>query len=155
VTKDLARFVVPDLGVVRPDSGVTPERMSFQSTVPVGQGVDAATLAREFGEEYDGVGSGSTSRSVRTILGAYQSVFRLDGLVLLALLAAALTGLAGGRGAARTGCALFLSSSVALFVLPVATSAYDARYAVPPGHLLAAAAALGVTALAVRRGTAR
>lgn len=154
VTKDLARFVVPDVGVERPDSGITPELMSFKSTVAVAQGVDSATLARQFGEKYDGVGNGSTSQASRTILGAYQSVFRFDGLLLLALLAAALAGLGRGRGAARTGCGLFLTCSIALFVLPVATSAYDARYAVPPGHLLAAAAALGLTALATRRQAA-
>lgn len=154
VTKDLARFVVPDVGVERPDSGITPELMSFESTVPVAQAVNSATLARQFSEKYDGVGDGSASQASRTILGAYQSVFRLNGLLLLALLATASAGLVRGRGAARTGCGLFLSSSIALFVLPVATSAYDARYAVAPGHLLTAAAGLGLTALAARRRAA-
>lgn len=155
VAKDLARFFVPDAGIPRPDSGNDAQFMSFESTVPTSQGVPPAELAQQYDQAYSGVGSGVADSRARTLLGAYQSLFRVQGLLTAILIALALAGWVLGRGAIRAGASLFLLSGLLLLVFPPLFSSYDVRYAVPPINLFAAGAAFGLYVLASRVANSR
>lgn len=150
VGKDFARFFVPTLGTPRPDSGSDAEQMSFESTVPTAQGASATDLADQFDEAYSGVGSGVAHQTARTFFGAYQSLFRVQGLLTLLLIVLTVVGCWLGRGTLRAGAFLFLIAGMTLLVFPPLFSSYDVRYSVPPIDLLAAGAAFGLAVLAAR-----
>ena len=63
------------------------------------------------------------------LLNAYQQIFRVTGLVLASLLSLALIGVWRVRGPLRTAILLFGLGAIGLYILPVATVSYDARYA--------------------------
>ncbi len=150
VAKDVARFFVPDAGIPRPDNGNDSEAMSFESTVPTSQGVDLPDLAAQYAQVYGGVGDGVASATARTALGAYQSLFRVQGLLTAALIALALAGWVLGRGAIRAAASLLLISGLLLLLFPPLFSSYDVRYSVPPIGLFAAGAAFGLYCLTSR-----
>lgn len=148
ITSDFARFFAPEVGNGRAENGVTPRFMSFGSTTPVDQVTTMQEQAEQVATKYTGVSAGEASHGVRAVLGSYQSVFRVDGLLGLLLIALTLAGVLLGRSAIRAAASLFLIAGMTLLVLPPAVSSYDARYAVPPMDLLAAGAALGLAVLA-------
>ena len=150
VARDLIRFVAPSAGIPRRDSGNDAESMSFESVVPTAQGASLEDLAQQYSETYSGVGDGVASSTARTVLGTYQSVFRVEGLLILLLIVLAGVGWVLGRGSIRAGAALFLLSGLLLLVFPPLFSSYDVRYAVPPIGLLATGAAFGLHALGSR-----
>lgn len=150
VTKDVARFFAPGIGNARPFSGADPESMSFGSTTPYAQAQSRAELAAEFDKAYGGVGSGEASPAGRTLLGAYQTVFRVHGLLLLLLIALSIAGWAMARGATRAGASLFLVAGLTLLLWPALTWSYDARFAVLPAALLSVSAAIGLARIAAR-----
>jgi hypothetical protein len=84
------------------------------------------------------------------LLGDYQSVMRVHGLLIAVLLLLTPAGAIWGRGPGRLGAALFGSTSFLLFLGPVAASAYDFRYGIPPATLLACAGTLSGYALWMR-----
>jgi hypothetical protein len=147
---DFARYFVPDIGTPRPDNGSDAERMSFASTIPTAQGVSLEQLANQFDDAYSGVGNGRAGETARTLLGDYQSIFRVQGPLTLILIALAAMGAVAGRGRLRAGASLFLVAGVTLLALPPLLSSYDVRYSVPPINLLAAGAAFGLAVIAER-----
>jgi hypothetical protein len=151
VMKDLIRYADPEVGGSRPFSGAGPDAMSFGSLTPSQQGQSLRRLSQEYDHLYSAVGKPTVGPSRRAILEAYQTVFRLNGLELLALLAVALAGIAYGAGRARLGGLLFAACAFYLYLVPPLLSSYDVRYGVPPGDLLAAGAALGAWSVVVRR----
>jgi hypothetical protein len=155
VTKDVLRFFAPGLGTPRPDSGTDAQSMSFESVVPAAQGASLEQLADQFDEKYSGVGSGKAAETARTLLGGYQEIFRVQGLLTLLLILLAAIGAVVGRGAMRAGASLFLLSGAVLLVFPPLFSSYDVRYAVPPINLFAAGAAFGLAVLVARIGAGR
>lgn len=150
VVKDVLRYVDPTVGTPRADSGTDADRMSFQSTVPTAQSQSAELLADQFDVKYSGVGDGTTSTTGRYALGLYQAVFRVQGLLILLLLGITIAGVVLARGTLRVAGWLFLLTSVYLFVVPVAVSSYDIRYAIPAINVLAAGAGVGAAAIGAR-----
>lgn len=154
VTKDFARFFAPGIGTPRPDSGTGSESMSFESVIPAAQGASLSQLADQFDDAYSGVGDGEASQSARTALGAYQEIFRIEGLTTLLLVVLSLIGAVMGRGAWRAGALLFLLAGMTLLAFPPMFSSYDVRYAVPAIDQFAAGAAFGLAVLVERAAAA-
>lgn len=148
VTSDFVRFFAPEVGNGRSENGIPPRYMSFGSTTPVDQATTMQEQAEQVATKYTGVGNSEASHGVRAVLGSYQSIFRVDGLLGLLLIALTVVGVTLGRGSIRAGAGLFLITGMTLLILPPAVSSYDARYAVPPMDLLAAGAAFGLAVLA-------
>lgn len=150
VAHDFARYFAPEAGMERPDSGSDAKSMSFESVVPTAQGASLEQLADQFDEAYNGVGSGQASETSRTLLGGYQSIFRVSGVLTILLIALAFAGMVLGRGRMRAGASLFLVAGLVLLALPPLVSSYDVRYSVPPVNLLAAGAAFGLAVITRR-----
>jgi len=85
----------------------------------------------------------------------YERHTRIQGALLIAMLIAALAGAPLLSGRPRAACVLFLMTAVCSVVLAAAGNSYDARYGYPAFGPLAAAAALGAWAIAVRFSQAR
>jgi hypothetical protein len=150
VVKDLARYLAPYAIVSPKESGVSPGGMSFANTTPQNQGASPAQLAAEYSVAYSGVDRSLPALGIRELLGGYQEVFRLNGVVTLVLLALAIAGCWLTRGHVRRSTVLLLVLAAYLYVAPVALSSYDVRYGVPAGLILAAAGGIGAWAAAGR-----
>lgn len=148
VLSDFVRFFAPEVGEPRPEDGVVPRYMSFGSANGVNQAWTPHEMAEKVDEAYSGVGSGEAGRFVRTMLGSYQAIFRVDGIILLALILLNAVGAICTRGPRRAAAALFFFVGAYLILVAPATSSYDARYAIPPADFFAAGAAFGLLALA-------
>lgn len=148
VTSDFVRFFAPEVGDGRPENGVPPRYMSFGSITPVDQAQGLDEMAAMMATKYTGIDGGMASHDARAAFGSYQSVFRVDGLLGILLIALTVVGAVFGRGPIRAGAALFLIAGIVLLAIPPAVSSYDARYAVPPMDLLAAGAAFGLAVIA-------
>jgi hypothetical protein len=96
---------------------------------------------------YDGT---EVSAPGQNVLGDYQKVMRVPGLLIAVLFLLTPVGAIWGRGPGRLGAALFGSTSYLLFIGPVATFTYDFRYGIPPTILLTCAGTLAGYALWVR-----
>lgn len=147
VGRDLGRYFVPQAGTPRPSSGTDEEQMSFDSPSQSAQAVTPSALAAQYEEAYDGVGDGVPSSSASDFFGAYQAFFRIDGRLMLLLIALGLFGCIRGPRPQRAAASLFLLSGVVLLVIPPAVSSFDIRYSIPPINLFAVCAALGLVAL--------
>jgi hypothetical protein len=96
---------------------------------------------------YDGT---EVSAPGEEVLGGYQRVMRVPGILIAILLVLTPIGAIWGRGPGRLGAALFGSTSLLLYIGPVLTITYDFRYGVPPTILLACAGTLAGYALWLR-----
>jgi hypothetical protein len=74
---------------------------------------------------------------------------RLHEVLVIPLLLIVLTGLLLSRGPTRAGIALLFGFALGLYLLPPIANAWDVRYGVLPGELLAAAAAASAWRVAV------
>lgn len=153
--KDGARFVSPNIGSARPFGGADPSRMSFGSSTPYAQAASQEELAAQMEEAYGGVGTGRASGLARTLFGAYQATFRVNGALLLILAVLGIVGSAIGSRQIRAGASLFLLAGLLLLLVPALLWSYDARFAVLPATLFAASAAFGLAALGQRFGAER
>ncbi|HTB71382.1 MAG TPA: hypothetical protein VK707_10400 [Solirubrobacteraceae bacterium] len=145
VVKDMIRYVDPSIGTERLYSGIPYALYQFSYKTP---GVQEA-MEREI--KHKGY-SGVTVRSGGIPeLEAYQTVFRVDGLLLLFIAILAPVGIVLERGRRRWAIVLLTGCSFLMFLLPVMTLSYDVRYGWPPTPLLAAAAALSGLSLFERR----
>jgi hypothetical protein len=147
VLSDFVRIFAPEVGEPRAEDGATPHYMSFGSNVGVNQAWTPREMAEIVKEGYSGVGSGEASHGVRTALGTYQSIFRVSGIILIALIILNGVGIVWARGPQRAAAVLFFLVGAYLIVMPPATFSYDARYAVPPAEIFAAGAAFGLAVL--------
>jgi hypothetical protein len=143
VARDFSLYFIPGVGTPRPYSGQFEKEMSFGAA----DAAMNAALADKYKEAYAGVGSGVPARAAKDVFGGYQSLFRIDGRLLLLLIVLGFFGCFFGPAARRSGAALFLACGLALLVLPPLVSSFDVRYALPSINLFAAAAALGVASL--------
>jgi hypothetical protein len=144
VVRDLARYVDPAVSAPRPRSGSLPEQARF--------GAEGRPTAEEIAgytdRRYDGVSVDNNPGDA--VLGSYQRVVHLGGLALLAALVLALLGAIAARGPLRWAILLFGLTAALLYVIPVVTWTYDARYGIPGQPFLIAAGACGALALATR-----
>lgn len=150
VGKDLVRYFDPQAGYDRLLSGSSLDDMTFRSVSP--DPANTATFASRVRSRYSGLDS--TPNAGTSALETYQRIFRINGLILLALIALTAVGVVRGAGYARAASLLCGASAVVLLVLPPAVSSYDGRYTVPPALLLAGSAALAASALGARRRSA-
>ena len=141
VLRGLAFFVSPRAG-----EGYTPSSLRDALLEPRG----TASIDRELASYY-GHAHGYAARAGSTpALDFYERHTRVEGALLIAMLAAALAGVSLLRGRERWASVLLTLAAVASAVLAVAGNSYDARYAYPTFGPLAAAAALGGWAIAAR-----
>jgi hypothetical protein len=147
VATDLLRYLAPYAVVARADSGVAPNGMSFASSTPANQGQTPAVLRKQYSEDFTGVSKTLPSGGVRELLGAYQEVFRLGGITVMALIIISIVGLCVSSGSRRRATLLFFVTAAYLYVLPVAVSSYDVRYGVPAGVVLSVAGALAAASI--------
>jgi hypothetical protein len=145
VVKDMMRYVDPSIGTERQYSGIPYALYQFSYKTP---GVQEAMEAEIKHKGYSGV----TVRSGGIPeLEAYQTVFHVDGLLLLLLAILAPVGIFLEQGRRRWAIVLLTGCAFLMFLLPVMTLSYDVRYGWPPTPLLAAAAALSGLSLTERR----
>ena len=149
VVSDLARYVRNPTPPARPLSGNGTETWAFDFrpavTPPFGNIEDL--VGHRLAAVYNGT---EVSAPGQNVLGDYQKVMRVPGLLIASLLLLTPVGAIWGRGPGRLGAALFGSTSYLLFIGPVAAFAYDFRYGVPPTILLTCAGTLAGYALWVR-----
>lgn len=144
VIRDLVRYVDPAVSAPRPRSGSLPEQARFGAE----GGPGAAEIAAFTDRRYDGVSVDNNPGD--DVLGSYQRIVRVGGLALVAALVLALLGGIAARGPMRWAILLFGLSAALLYVIPVVTWTYDARYGIPGQPFLIAAGACGAFALATR-----
>ena len=147
VAKDVVRYFHPRAGFDRQLAGSTLEDMSFRTVSP--DPANTALYASRVQTRYSGVDA--TPDRGSGLLESYQAIFRLNGLLLLGLLALTAIGAVRCAGRARDVCVLFGVCAVVLLLLPPLVSSYDGRYSVPPAMLLAVSATLAASALLTRR----
>jgi hypothetical protein len=142
VGRDLVRHVAP--------AAWTRQGMGFQTATLVPYIHDREQEERAIRAVAGYWEDDAVSRVGLSMFDAYAHFARVEGplTALLAVLAA--YGLIVLRGPDRRAAALFALAAAALMLLPVATLSYDVRYATPAYGPLAAAAALGLAALAAR-----
>jgi hypothetical protein len=143
VIRDFVRYVRNPSPPVHPLSGFGTELWSFAFRPPSYEAIERHQLAAV----YDGT---KVSAPGDHLLGDYQSVMRVHGILIAVLLLLTPAGAIWGRGPGRLGAALFGSTSFLLFLGPVAASSYDFRYGIPPATLLACAGTLSGYALWMR-----
>jgi hypothetical protein len=135
--------VVPDFGRIRYSDFVGPEGVTFPSGKPA---LDPQAR-QEASAYYGSVRPQSTGAAAG--LRRYQSVVRIGGWELLALLMIGLGGAFAARGRVRWGLILLLAVASELLLVPVIIHA-EWRFAVPAEGPITAAAAVGAWLLAQR-----
>jgi len=144
VATDAARYAFPGIGPDRPQSGQPRDVLSFGRGDPEVR----ETMEKELARGYTGTG---VSVHGRGALATYQDLFRVGGLLLVAMVVLTLVGMAVARGAVRLGVFLFGLAALALYLVPVLTLSYEVRYGLPPQPFVVASGALGLAALLDRR----
>ena len=145
VLKDTVRYFVPGFGFDRAYGGTGPELFVWDRRAPgYEEQIEAAVESY-----YDSFDLRLSPGGVRA-LADYQDLVRVHGILLFQLLALGVVGLFLTSGRSRRGLILLLGTTIVLLVLPAATTAYSARYALPVEGLAAAAAALAGSAVLVR-----
>ena len=141
---DLTRYIRPSIGGSRVFSGQPREIISFGWRDPAVEKmvVDAMSW------NYEGV---TVRVRAQKFLGAYQSVARVGGVALLALLGLATAGVWRATAGIRAATCLFGFSALGLYTLPVLTISYDFRYGIPPSTFLVVAGVLGSVSMWNRR----
>ena len=148
VGSDLLRYIEPSAGPQRGYAGQGREIVSFGYRNPIAEGQVTAALEHR----YSGVTVHAGGAHELTV---YQSLFRIDRLVLLAALVLTLAGAALARGPIRVGVWLFGLTALGLYLIPTMTLSYDFRYGIPPGILLTVSGLLGAYGIVAARGVIR
>lgn len=143
VVQGLVKYVLPHAG---PANMLDYDQDLLVALLP--GGVNEAA-ARPIVEAYYGRGAASGPRHV-TGLQSYARRARVEGPLTAVLVLLALAGAVLARGRHAAGSALFGGMAFALALLPVAGMFYGVRYATPMYGPLAAAAAIGLDAMAGR-----
>lgn len=126
---------------IRPGEGASPSMMSFSRRTPFGAPVPTVrAIAAYYRRAYTSVRALPLPHWAQR-LGRYQSIMRLHEVLVIPLVLIVLAGLLISRGPIRAGIALLFGFVLGLYLLPPIANAWDVRYGVLPGELLAAAAA--------------
>jgi 4-amino-4-deoxy-L-arabinose transferase-like glycosyltransferase len=159
VLRDLWRYVHPGSDVASPKSLIGPWELRFALRPP-----DEQCPYPECRPPSPAILVSSNRRNLSTwyspfqqhvrggfgVLQDWQGAIRMHGGLLLAFVLVAIAGFATGTGRQRITIFLVLGIALALLVLPVLSTTYNARYAVPAAGFLAAAAAAGAVPLFLR-----
>ena len=137
VAIDLLRYVEPSVAPPRGYSGQPREILSFAWRDRSVERLVVKTLSKK----YRGT---KVHLHWAQILGAYQNLFRVGGLALLALIVFTLLGLVRSQGQIRFVLFLFGLSGLALYLVPVLTVSYDFRYGIPAETLIVVSGILGI-----------
>jgi Dolichyl-phosphate-mannose-protein mannosyltransferase len=139
VVRGLGFYVFP-----REGEGYTPSSLDSELLNPAGErAIEPAITA--FYAHSSGYRSHAGAVGALT---AYERDTRIEGPLLILLLACAIVGTPLLSGRVRSGAALFTLTALLSIALAVATNSYDARYAYPTFGPLAAGAALGAWGIA-------
>jgi len=139
VVFDLAKFIDPALGARQRYGGQPPNILSFGY-----RGDSEKLVVDAMSKGYRGV---RVRVRCRGLLVFYQNTFRIDGLIICALLFFSVYGVLKARGPICLGIWLFGLSALALYATPVIVMSYDFRYGIPPQELLAVSGVLGMLAM--------
>jgi hypothetical protein len=137
----LGRYVFPRAG-----EGDTPPQLRQQLL----QGVYAPDYRFVFDRLYPGSRSYSGTPAQVRPLSRYESYTRVQGPLLILLLAVAIIGPFCLPRRMRWAAGIFTLTALASIAFAVATDGYDARYAYPTFGPLAAGAALGIWGIRLR-----
>jgi hypothetical protein len=149
VISDLARYIRNPSPPARPLSGhgTGTWAFDFRPVITPRFGNVEELVGHRLAAVYNGT---EVNAPGQNLLGSYQKVMRVPGLLIAVLLLLTPVGAIWGLGPGRLGAALFGSTSYLLFIGPVATFTYDFRYGIPPTILLTCAGTLAGHALWVR-----
>jgi hypothetical protein len=137
------RYLDPSIESTRPYSGLSASTQSFGLVDPVTR----EAIEHEMAIAY----SGTHVRVIgRQVLATYQDLFRLGGLAIAILLVLTVLGVFLARTEFRLGVFLFGGTALLLYLVPVATLAYEYRYAVQPQLFLVVSGTLGGASLLSR-----
>ena len=145
VSTDLARYVGPTIG--GGDRGATGSSyMEFDSAAltPSYIKLDRNRLAKRYS------GTDESRRGIN-VLGSYQRIVRIHGLLLPLMAIVAIAGLIKVRGPRRIAITMFLLISAGVLILPTMTFTYSYRYGVASGALLAIAALIATASIVESR----
>ncbi len=139
VVVEALRYIDPAIEGSRPYSGIPASIQSFGLNDPANR----ETLEKYLSEGY----SGTHVRVIgKQVLSTYQDLFSIGGLVIAVLAAFTIIGALAARGAFRFGIFLFGGTAFLLYLVPVATFAYEFRYGVQPQLFLVVSGTLGCAA---------
>jgi uncharacterized membrane protein (UPF0136 family) len=143
VARDTIRYFVPTLAV-NPFNGFGYDSLDIERRSPVIEQDVSSRIDEYYADESVAIEGGVSA------LGAVQDWLRVQPALMGIALIAGVIGMVLGNRRQRWGLVLLLGASLALLVLPSATTSYNARYAIPIGGPLIAAGALGAWLL-IRR----
>jgi len=150
IGRDMLRYVVPTAGYDRGYSGAGADELDIARRVP---SIEELTVIRaeEVGFDADPIDVDDGVHALQD----FQQMIRVDGLALVVLLVFAVAAVVIGRSTIRL-VALFLgASAIVQAFVPVASISWGFRYGVVAIGPLAAAATLGIHAIAQRAATSR
>ena len=140
VFNDLLRYIDPALGDKFAYGGQTPEIMSFGWRDVAVEHRVVQELSKKYHKTKVHLHGGKW-------LAAYQNLFRVSGLVLIALLVSTCVGMIRAHGRLRLGIFLFGLIAFELYLVPVMTLSYDFRYGIPAETFLVVSGLLAATVL--------
>lgn len=141
ILSGLGRYVFPRIG-----EGNTPAGVREEVIEPIRAQANQEAFARFYADGLGYTGSAAEAHP----LAIYESFTRIQGPLLVMLLAAAILGPFLLPARMRWGAAIFTLTAIFTIVFAVAANGYDARYAYPTFGPLAAGAALGAWAIGSR-----
>jgi hypothetical protein len=134
ILRGLTFFVSP-----RPGEGYTPSTIRSALLDPAG----TRSIEPAVASYYAGAHGYRAGADAADALESYERHTRLQGVVLVLMLLAAVCGAPLLRGRVRAAAVLFTATALLEAVVAVAGNSYDARYAYPALGVLAVGAALG------------
>jgi hypothetical protein len=150
VGRDMLRYIDATTGFDRAYAGAGADELELARRTP--------SIERLTVQVADRVGLDAQPVEVGHGVYALQDLqhwLRVQGLALITLLMLALCGAVIGRGLVRSASFLLAGAALVQALVPVATISWGFRYGVPAIGQLAAAAALGIHALAQRTAISR
>jgi len=143
ISRDLIPFFFPSDYKQRYGGGLVPDMFVEDLTQPS----YSEFVMRDVLPGYYSSREYSTHRDLLRWLQRYERWTRIEGVAMIALVLLSLIGPFLATGRLRAGTSLFSVLAFVSMIAPVATTSYDARYAIPLFALFGASAALGAYAI--------
>jgi hypothetical protein len=146
VVLESAKYVDPGIDDERPWSGV-PGGVQATGLFAIDNPSTEEYVENELGRVYRGA---HTHVRALQALATYESLFRLGGLLIAAFGLATIVGMFVATGPTRLAIFLFGITAILLYLIPIATTAYEVRYGLLPQPLLVVSGTLGFWAMVSR-----